>query len=620
MKLRTKLVLLSAGIAALFLLSVAAYFVILSPLDKMETEVGTLQEVARATSSLEIEASLLMVNPLGAQMSSYQAALKRYQAAQEAMKGVTYLVAASPELAAAIDAVRKLGELSSGGFEALDGAFDQIRSLTSQSHYPFEANTWPQLFLAGTQSRLGDSDAASYVLSNVVTTIGQLDESLKVTRQVVEQKDGEIQVAYGKIKVESSLVGLSVILLAVVLSVFLSFALARNITRALAGLGKTVAQVSTGDLRVRFETVRKDELGALARDIDVLLDSLTAAFRRIQAASAENLQVKEQLSESVSSATSSAVEIEANSVSILGQLQKVDERLQASESELQAVVGLLDAFQARLKTQRQEVEDATSAVNELAQGIARISDLSDQNRQEVDALLAESDRGREVFDRSFTKIAEINESVADIQDLVGTIAEIAGQTNILSLNAAIEAAHAGDAGKGFAVVADEISKLASASAQSSAQIATTIQDVVTKIREAGATREETLGAFEAIGNQIGRVSVRSKTIDQEADHMNQGTHRIREVMETLTKGSEATTQEANRIDTVANNLGEALGQVGRISHEVVSNIGEITQGLAEISQTVNEVATQADRLRRVGDGLDQAVNAFQTAQSADEVA
>jgi len=164
-------------------------------------------------------------------------------------------------------------------------------------------------------------------------------------------------------------------------------------------------------------------------------------------------------------------------------------------------------------------------------------------------------------------------------------------------------------------VADEISKLASASAESSALIATTIKDVVAKIREAGATRVETLGAFEAIGTQIGRVSDRSQGIDEEADHMNQGTHRIREVMETLANGSDDTTKEANRIGTVATNVGEALSQVGRISHEVVSNIGEITQGLGEITRTVNEVANQADRLARAGEALDQAVNAFQTEEA-----
>ena len=612
MKLRTKLLSLSVAVAVLFLLSVASYFAILAPLDKIQGEVGLLQEVSRATSNLEIQASQLVVKDFGSQVPVYQDAVKRFHDANEAIKTVVYLIQASPELAAAVDSVKKLAELSNDGLDNIQQSLDAIKSEAEGAKLNFGSTSWTRLLFASTQERVSNPAATQYVLSKLVSDITTADQSLMVTRQVVEKKDAEINLEYADIKARSSLVGLGVILFAVVLAIFLSLVLARNITRALAGLGTTVAKVASGDLRVRFGNTKKDELGALARDIDALLESLTSAFRRIQAASAENVQVKEQLAESVSSATSSSVEIEANSTSILSQLQKVDERLRASEAELNGVVVLLGAFRQRLEGQGREVADATAAVTELAQGISRVHDLSEQNRGEVDTLLAESDRGREVFDRSFAKIAEINDSVADIQDLAGAIAEIAGQTNILSLNAAIEAAHAGEAGKGFAVVADEISKLAAASAESSALIAATIKDVVTKIREAGATREETLSAFEAIGTQITRVSDRSRGIDGEADRMNQGTHRIREVMETLTSGSADTTKEADRIGVVATSVGDALGQVGRISHEVVSNIGEITQGLGEITRTVSEVATQADRLRRVGEALDEAVNTFAT--------
>jgi|GEM_PF-4808609 methyl-accepting chemotaxis protein len=612
MKLRTKLLSLSVAIAVLFLLSVASYFVILGPLDKMQSEVGRLEEVARATANLEIQASQLVIKDFGSQVPAFQAAVKRYHDANDAMKGVVYLAKASPALAAAVDSVKQLAELSNAGLSNLQDALDSLKDLVTGAKLNFENNTWSHLLLPTIQSQFPNPAAAMYMLNNLVYYINSVDQSLLVTRQVVEKRDSEINLGYDDIKERSTLVGLSVILLAVVLSIFLSLVLARNIARSLAGLGSTVAKVASGDLRVRFASVRKDELGALGRDIDALLGSLTDAFQRIQAASAENLQVKEQLAESVSSATSSSVEIEANSVSILGQLQKVDERLQASDAELRGVVDLLEAFRGRLEVQGREVTDATAAVAELAQGIAKVSGLSEENRREVDTLLAESDRGREVFDHSFAKIAEINNSVAAIQDLAGAIAEIAGQTNILSLNAAIEAAHAGEAGKGFAVVADEISKLAAASAGSSALIASTINEVVTKIREAGDTRVETLGAFEAIGTQITRVSERSRGIDGEAERMNRGTHRIREVMATLTEGSAETNREADRIGIVANSVGDSLGQVGRISHEVVSNIGEITQGLGEISRTVSEVATQADRLRRVGEALDAAVNTFAT--------
>ncbi len=615
MKLRTKLLSLFAGAAVLFLASVTAYFAILAPLDKLQAEVGVLRELERATAGLQVQAELLVIKPFQAQGLAFSAALDRYKAAQKALGTVVLLPKASDSLASAFQAVTNLGQLTQDALSSVSDSFAQVRAQAKEVGLSEEWADWPQVMSAA-YTKTKNPGAVVYFLTSLVTQVSQLSDGLSVTRQVIERKDGEISLELGKIKDRSSLVGLAFILLSVGFAVILGFFLSRNITRALGRLGTTVGKVGSGDLRVRFGGTRKDELGQLGRDIDTFLDSLTTSFRRTQAASADNLSVKDQLALSVASATSSAVEIEANSTSILDQLKKSDEKIQASEADLNGVVILLEAFEGRLGQQSQEVAEANRAVVNLAQGISRISELSNQNRQAVEALLAESDRGREVFDRSFAKVAEIGESASAIQDLAGAIAEIAGQTNILALNAAIEAAHAGEAGKGFAVVADEISKLAAASATSSAQIAVTITEVVGKIREAGATREETLGAFDSIGAQISRVSDQGRGIDDEAGGMNQGTHRIREVMESLSSGAKDSASEADRIGTVATKVGQALGQVGRISHEVVSNIGEITAGLSEISRTVSEVANQADRLGRVGEDLDRSVNAFQTEEAS----
>jgi methyl-accepting chemotaxis protein len=618
MKLRTKLILLVAGAAALFLASVGAYFSILGPLDAMQDETRYFQVLDRATADLQVQAGLLVIRPLSEQTKVFLESVDKFHAAQADIAKVQLLSSISPEVAKAVESVRALGELSEGSLDNVKSSLEEIKTASEEAKMNWGMVDWGMLTRAASGGALANSGTVSFTLNNLVTNLSALAESLNVTRQVVEQKDGDISKVIADLKMRSTLGGLTVIVLSVALALVMSFLLARNITRALSTLGKTVALVGAGDLRIRFGSTRKDELGALGRDIDSLLGSLTQAFRDIQKASAENLGVKDQLVQSVASATSSAVEIEANSASILGQLKKVDERIQASEADLNAVLALLEAFRGRLGSQGQSVNAATRDVADLAQGITKVSALSNENRLAVEALLSESDRGREVFERSFYKVAEISDSVADIQDLAGAIADIAGQTNILALNAAIEAAHAGEAGKGFAVVADEISKLAAASAASSAQIAVTIRDVVSKIREAGATREETLGAFDAIGVQIGTVSDRSRSIDAEASTMNQGTHRIREVMETLSSGSEDTNREADRIGSVATTLGDSLGQVGRISHEVVSNIGEITSGLAEISRTVNEVSDQAEKIGRLGEELDTAVHTFQT-EEADPV-
>jgi len=612
LKLRSKLLFLTASAGLLFLASIAVYFTLLSPIGAMTKETAVVLEVERAAGALELQANLLVIHSLGTQRTAFLDARARYDQALESLAQVKALVSASPEIAEAVNAVKKLKILSVKWLDGVSTAVDAVMADAQNAGLNAQSTTWAQVAQAAYGDTMKEVDQAKFDLGKLMNQVSSLNESLTLTVQVIQAKDLVIQEGIAAIQDRSTQTGLAVILVALVVALVLSSLIAQGLSKAFQGLGATVARVGAGDLRLRFESKRKDELGTLGHDFDSFLDSLTGAFRRIQEASAENLQVKDQLVTSVSSATSSAVEIEANSQSILGQLKKADERIQASLGDLNQVVSLQEAFLVRLDGQNQSISESTKAVNELTVGIGRITDLSHGNRRAVEALLSESDRGREIFEHSFSKVAEINESVSAIQDLVGAIADIAGQTNILSLNAAIEAAHAGVAGKGFAVVADEISKLATASATSSAQINTTIQEVVAKIREAGATRGDTLQAFEAIDAQIERVSEQGRGIYEAVDQMNQGTDRIHNAMDSLSTNSQETSQHAGRISLVAAALGETLGEVGRISHEVVSNIGEITSGLGEISRTVSEVAAQSDRLGRTGEALDQAVNAFRT--------
>jgi methyl-accepting chemotaxis protein len=602
----------------MLLISVGAYFALLAPLDAMDQETGVFREVERSVAALQVETNALAVTPLGEQYRALGAAQDRYAKALAAVGGVKVLVEASPEMAQAVDAVKKLGALSTQGLDTVKQALEDLFAATDAVSLNAQADTVSQVVAAAASGSVKNGQIIQYRLANLTTGIATLNQALSVTRDVVAAKDLVIREGVSTIKVRSTQIGLVGILVALIAALIFSGLTSRGLTNAFQSLGKTVALVGAGDLRLRTNSTRKDELGILGRDIDNFLTTLTQAFRRIQQASSENLEVKDLLAASVASATSSAVQIGANSESILGQLQRSDETIRGSQEDLRQAVKLLEAFLVRLKGQNAEVGEAHRAVADLAEGIALVSELSSKNREAVEGLLTEADRGQEVFVRSFTKVAEINESVSAIQDLIGAIAEIAGQTNILALNAAIEAAHAGEAGKGFAVVADEIAKLAGASAATSGQIAATIQEVVAKIQEAHGTREETLAAFAAIGSQIARVSDQGRGIYDATKKMDQRNQRIREVMEIVTSNSDQTTEEAGRIGTAVAQLEETLGQVGRISHEVVSNVGEISLGLNEISRTVTEVAEQAERLGRVGTTLDASVNAFQTS-SEEEV-
>ena len=273
MKLRTQLVLLVSGTAVLFLASVFAYFALLSPLETMQKEALVFQEVDRAASNLMVQANLLMIEPLDTQSAAFTAAQDRWSKSLEAVSSVTLLPQVSEEMAKAVQAVQRLGVLTDEGQKGVVATLDESLSFSTSIGVKSATSGWAQLYRSAFLGDLKPSDALllQFDLAALVKKIQTLNQVLLVTQSLIEKKDQFIQVGLAEVKNQSSLVGLFAIVLAVIVAVLLSFLLAQTITKALTALGTTVARVGTGDLRVRLASRRKDELGALGRNIDAFL-------------------------------------------------------------------------------------------------------------------------------------------------------------------------------------------------------------------------------------------------------------------------------------------------------------------------------------------------------------
>jgi methyl-accepting chemotaxis protein len=445
-----------------------------------------------------------------------------------------------------------------------------------------------------------------------VLSIRELSSVLKITEAAIVTKYALIAEEIAKVGATSAAVALTIVVVIVVAAIMLSYLLARGIAISISLIGRNIAVISRGDLTCRFHLKRRDEIGALGANLDGFLESLNASLNRIQRASARNIELRDSLARSVSEATSSAVEIEANSDSIRGQMERMDRMIAQSSSEVELVASILRGFNSRLKEQDEHVEGSVAAVTQMLASISNISRIAEQDRRLAEDLVAEADQGREVFEDSFSRVAEIADSAGAIQDMVAVIEGIASKTNLLAMNAAIEAAHAGEFGKGFAVVSDEIGKLASASAESSAEIAQTIRLVIEKIKEADAAKGATSAAFESIAGRIKSVSDSVGEIYGNVSEIEIGSRQILESMDKLKASSKSIFGEAKQIEKSAMDTHVNIGDIGRVSGEVVSNIGEIALGLREISRTVQEVSGNAENIGQIGLDLDGSVNAFKT--------
>jgi methyl-accepting chemotaxis protein len=258
------------------------------------------------------------------------------------------------------------------------------------------------------------------------------------------------------------------------------------------------------------------------------------------------------------------------------------------------------------------VDQAAAKVRDMVGLLKVVGDYAMKDRETSVALVRVSEKSQAAIDDTFARVAAMAESVSSIMEIANVISDIAMQTNMLAMNASIEAAHAGEFGRGFSVVASEISKLASASATSSEEIARNIKAVVTRINETTLSREQSQVALDAIKGQIDQVAESSRAIFESVQSLQAGSGQIIGSMEVLRAGSAEQRQRFSGIGGSTGQITASVGELERISSEVVSNIGEITAGLEEIRNSVDSTAAAAELVGTISDDLTASVGRFRT--------
>lgn len=595
-------------------LAILFYFLVTSPIAILQSENAYFQEAGRAASFLQIAATQLTSLGIETQEKVFLQAEANYDAAVNDMGKTTHLVTINETMKNAVESVVNLRELATEGMDNLKQNLQDLSADIKALNLIQTDVDIPTILSKSYQAEIPEHEriVTQYHVFELLNNLRRSNDAFGMTVKVTQEKDVIVAKEINKIKVASTFVATALILVVFILVTILSLSMATNIARAVSSLSRHVEVMSTGDLTKRFNIRRKDEIGMLGQDLDSFLDKLNQSLGQIQVASAHNRELRLNLLRIVNESSSSAVEIEVNSESIRGQMHVMDQMIEKAVLDIGTMVQLIKGFHQRLGLQNQHVSETVAAVTQMLASIENIDRITARDRESAGALVSEAEQSKEVFEHAFEKVSEITESVSTIQQMAAMIAGIASQTNILAMNAAIEAAHAGEFGKGFAVVADEIGKLASASALSSDEIAHTISGIVIKMGEAGAIRETTISSFDGISHRINEVSNSIGEIYTNVNEMQSGSQQILSAMENLRTSSGEITVESDHIESTIKTIGDTMDDLSRISHEVTSNITEITTGIRLITTSVHNVADYGERLGVIGQDLETAVVVYQT--------
>lgn len=381
---------------------------------------------------------------------------------------------------------------------------------------------------------------------------------------------------------------LSLSLFIIVLALILTFAMATNVATPITNLTKVVKRLAAYDFTfdekdkaVRY-LKRTDEIGQMANALAEMQKNIISLVRELKT----DAQTLSGNSESLSAASE---EIASSSGEVAQAIQQVAAGASEQANNLQEILSLIQNITASL-------EKVYTELTNVKANSEKTSGLADVGKKELDALIASIKGVRDSFKVVVKKMTDLQSSVKQVDQILEVINGIAEQTNLLALNAAIEAARAGEAGRGFAVVADEVRKLAEESRASSDKIRSLLVTIGTETNDVVATSNE---VGRQVAEQLGKVENTIKAFDD-----------ILEAIAAMGPMIERTYKEVDSTAKSKDVVLERVQSISAVAQETSASSQEIAASAEELSATTEEIASTAQEVHGVAKRLAEQVERF----------
>lgn len=497
----------------------------------------------------------------------------------------------SPEFRENIDALMNLWYLFKARFTEIEGFLQEIESFKFPMGYTTSFDTDG---IRATAEKYPEEEDLQAILSDVEYIHEQMPAILKAENTLKKLNNTCGYDIVAQIEVEEGKFQLTLIITAVLSSLILALTIAfvtGNISKRIVKLRDMTKTLADKDFTVSIKPDGSSEMTSLMENINNMVEEINNFFIIVKTTASKAISSGYSITDSANSTAAATNGIDSSIENITQEFEKISSAVSKAIMTISEMNNHIDTLVTHNSTQVVAIEDSNKSFDEAANTLQYINSMATERCRSAEEMHDFVADGDEKITSTANMLSLITQQLGEIHDVVTIINNVANQTNLLSMNAAIESAHAGEAGRGFSVVAEEIRKLAEETAKNAKRIKTVVNNIVSSVSEANKASADASNAF-------AKVSLHA---DQVINSLKEITERINNIgsqMDNIRTKNDETAVAAEKISSFCGELAEKQQSVSADVDYMNSLFLETRKDINQIKKDTGDIVT---RIRVVSD-------------------